>query len=59
MFYFSDALQLASQLKSIPALPQEELERRKELAVARIKSYYSWKNMCEKYDKLFSRLTSE
>lgn len=56
MFYFSDALQLAAQIRAISILSEEELQNRKALALTRVKSYYSWKNMCEKYSKLFAKL---
>jgi glycosyltransferase involved in cell wall biosynthesis len=59
MYYFSDALQLAALLNTINTLTREELQYRKALALARVKSYYSWNNMCDKYAKQFARLLGD
>lgn len=57
MFYFNDVKSFIDSVQSIEGLNDQERAELKEKAFNRIKNYYNWENISEKYIKLFKELS--
>ena len=56
MFYFKDESSFTESVKQIEGLNDEERSELKTKAVQRIKDYYNWENISQKYLMLFDQL---
>jgi glycosyltransferase involved in cell wall biosynthesis len=56
MFYFSTEYSFAEQINIIDSLCNEEIVNKKYFAMQRIKEYYNWDRIINKYVKMFNAI---